>query len=77
MYKYIILGCLCVGFAIGWIFPVEGPYDESYEQLTTIKKKSAVKAAPKTIKKEILIDLDEDNIPEWYTLIPQSFVVGE
>ena len=74
MLKYVILSCVCIGFVLGWLFPIEGPYDESYEQVTNVNKKKPVKAAPaKSTSKEVLIDLDADDVPEWYVLIPQTF----
>ena len=77
MYKYIILGCVSLGFILGWLFPIEGPYDEGYEELVTSVKKKPSKVAPiKPVKKEILIDLDEDDIPEVYLLVPQ-LTLGE
>lgn len=57
-------------FLLGWLFPVEGPIDYVYDNWVDSQPKAAVKNGP-AIKPvtEVYIDLDEDNIPEWYWVI--------
>ena len=68
----IVVAWVMVGFTIGWLFPVEGPYDEKYEQQVVQHKKhsSTVNVAAPKKKKIVLVDLNEDDIEEMYYLIP-------
>ena len=68
----IVVAWVMVGFVIGWLFPVEGPYDEKYEQQVVQHKKrsSTVNVAAPKKKKIVLVDLNEDDIEEMYYLIP-------
>ena len=56
----IVLAWCLVGFVIGWLFPVEGPYDEKYEELTTPTKKrsSTVNVAAPVRVKRFIIDME-------------------
>lgn len=46
---------LCLGFLIGWIFPVEGPYDYLYDKYAS---QPAHKFAPKQ-KHQVTIDVND------------------
>ena len=76
---FIVLVILLVtlGFFIGWFFPVEGPYDEKYEELVTPTKKrsSTVNVAAPKKTKRFIIDVEmEDllNAEQEYYFIPFS-----
>ncbi len=70
----MLIGYVAVGFLIGWLFPVEGPYDEQYEKFEeqkAVRKRPVVNvAAPQKTKKLIinLEDLEEllDEKQEYY-----------
>lgn len=78
----VIFMLIFCGFILGWIFPVEGPYDSDYDELVgqrTMKKpvinvpvqKSDFKyEADVEDIKEVLIDLNEDGEQEWYLFMP-------
>lgn len=58
-------------FILGWLFPVEGPYDYVYDNyIEEIKRPHKGLAAPAPKKTEIYEDYNEDGIPEWYEIIP-------
>ena len=73
----IVIAWLLLGFIIGWLFPVEGPYDEKYEQQVVQHKKrsSTVNvAAPRKIKR-FIIDMEledwmEEEEKAYYYFIP-------
>lgn len=75
----IVAAWVMVGFVIGWLFPVEGPYDEKYEQQVVQHKKrsSTVNVAAPKKKKIVLVDLNEDDIEEMYYLIPFEKLGGD
>lgn len=60
----IVLFCIVIGFLFGWLFPVEGPIDYIYDNKVPVKNGPSIK--PIT---EIYVDLDEDEVPEWYWVI--------
>ena len=79
-----IIFIFILSFIIGWLFPVEGPFDFVYDKYasqpahTRTFKKAPSRVAPITPVKKIFIDLNEDEEPEWYWIIPQSeFEKGE
>lgn len=63
----IILVTLIIGFILGWLFPVEGPIDYVYDEKV---KKVPSKVAPPIQEKPIFIEISEEDIPEWYTIVP-------
>ena len=70
----MFIGLVAIGFLIGWLFPIEGPYDEKYEKFEeqqAYKKRSVVNvAAPQKTKKLVISveDLEEllDEEHEYY-----------
>lgn len=74
LFKYICIAIvlLIIGFILGWLFPIKGPYDIDDSDTIKVKKHAQRSTAinPKPVK-EMLIDLNEDEIPEWYLLIPE------
>lgn len=83
MNKFIII-LVILAFIIGWLFPVEGPLDWTYDKYASQpahyrpqRAPTRVAPMPKPVK-EIFIDLNEDDEPEWYLIIPKpSNTVGE
>lgn len=69
-YVYALLGIALLSFIVGWLFPVEGPLDSTYDDFIKIKKSHQKGAASPAKKKEIII-MDEDEIELFY-LVPSS-----
>ena len=69
---YALLGIALLSFVIGWIFPVEGPLDSTYDDFIKVKKsrQKGVAAPTKKPQKEIIV-MDEDEI-ELYYLVPST-----
>lgn len=61
-------------FLLGWLFPVEGPFDYVYD---THVHKIPCKTAPAPKKEIIYEDYNEDGEPEWYQLIPMFEVIND
>lgn len=58
----MLTGYLAIGFLIGWLFPVEGPYDEQYEKYEeqkAIRKSSVVNVAAPQKTKKLIINLED------------------
>ena len=70
MSKYFIYtGVFTLGLIIGWLNPIEGPLDWTYDEYSSQPAhKSPVKAAPKQkeIKDILIIEDEEDEIPIYY-----------
>lgn len=70
------LFCVAVGtaglfFILGWLFPIEGPYDYIYDNyIEEQKRPSRCCPAPAPKKTEIYEDYNEDGEPEWYEIVP-------
>ena len=66
------LGIALLSFVIGWVFPVEGPLDSTYDDFIKVKKskQKGVAAPIKKPQKEIIV-MDEDEI-ELYYLVPST-----
>lgn len=69
-YVYALLGIALLSFIIGWIFPVEGPLDSTYDDFVKIKKGHQKGVSAPKHKKEIIV-MDEDEIELFY-LVPSS-----
>lgn len=82
MFKWILV-VLFLGIVLGWLFPVEGPLDWTYDKYASQPahyrpKKAPTRVAPVQKPVKEIIDLDEDDEPEWYLIIPKpSDTVGE
>ena len=74
-YVYALLGIALLSFVIGWIFPVEGPLDSTYDDFVKVKRTHQKGVATPKTKKEVII-MDEDEI-ELYYLVPSSTVEME
>lgn len=66
--------CLIVGIWVGLLIPIKGPFDktttvESAKTLHKVPKGSA----PPVEEHEILIDLNGDDIGEWYMVTPLDY----
>lgn len=75
--KFIILSIIL--FLLGWLFPVEGPLDWTYDKFASqpaVHRPSKCCPAPAPKKTKILEDLNEDGEPEWYEVVP-LFEVNE
>ena len=58
----MLIGYVAIGFLIGWLFPVEGPYDEKYEKFEdqqAYKKSPAVNVAAPQKTKKLIINLED------------------
>lgn len=79
---WLIITAIILIFLLGWLFPVEGPLDFIYDKYASQPahfqptKKVPTRVAP-VPKKEILIDLNEDEEPEWYWIIPKPTNIEE
>ncbi len=69
-YIGILFGIAGLFFIIGWIFPIEGPLDSTYDDFIKIKKSHQKSVGAKKPKKEVII-LDEDEMELFY-LIPSA-----
>ena len=76
-YVYALLGIALLSFIIGWIFPIEGPLDSTYDDFIKVKKsrQKGVAAPAKKPKKEIIV-MDEEEI-ELYYLVPSTLFNSE
>lgn len=74
--KWFLL-ILLLGILLGWVFPVEGPLDWTYDKYASKPaihqpaKKFPTRVAPPQPVKEVFIDLNEDDEPEWYWIVPK------
>ena len=69
-------------FLLGWLFPVEGPLDwtyDNYAKRPAVHRPSKCCAypLPKPKKTEIFEDFNEDGEPEWYELVPMFNIEEE
>ncbi len=58
----MLIGYVAIGFLIGWLFPVEGPYDEQYEKYEeqkAIRKRPVVNVAAPQKTKKLIINLED------------------
>lgn len=69
------LGIITLGFVLGWLFPVEGPYDYIYDE--AVKKKSPCVNAPAQSTKPAIIIEDEDEEYELIYILPPMPIIGE
>ena len=76
--KVWLLILFLVAFILGWFCPIEGPFDFLYDKYASQPahiqphKKFPTKVAPVVVPvKEVFIDLNEDEEPEWYWIIPK------
>ena len=60
---YLISVIISIGFLLGWIFPLEGPLDEIYEE-TKKTRAPVVLVPPQISEKQIIEDEDEELFPE-------------
>ena len=69
----IVLGIGGLFFVLGWLFPIEGPYDyvyDNYAKTPAVKRPHKGLPAPAPKTNFIHEDYNEDGIPEWYEIIP-------
>lgn len=65
-----LLWIIGLSIVIGILIPVTSPVDKiMQEKRQEVRHKAPVKVAPIPPSK-VLIDLNEDEIPEWYYVIP-------
>lgn len=65
-----LLWIVGLSITIGMMIPVTSPIDKFVqEQQQEVRHKAPVRVAPIPPSK-VLIDLNEDEIPEWYYVIP-------
>lgn len=64
-----LLWIIGIGVVIGLLIPITSPVDKIMQEQQEIRHKAPVKVAPIPPSK-VLIDLNEDEIPEWYYVIP-------
>ena len=67
------LGIIILGFILGWLFPVEGPYDYIYDE--AVKEKRPSVNIPRQQEPKIIIDEDEEL--EILYILPPMPVIGE
>ena len=67
------IGIVCLGFVLGWLFPVEGPYDYIYDEAVK-EKRPSVNVPSKENKPVIIIDEEE---PELIYILPPMPIIGE
>lgn len=68
----IITVILSIGILLGWLIPIKSPY-ENTEEYDIPKKHKHVAGAIKPPVKEMLLDLNGDDIPEWYLVVPEIY----
>ena len=68
------IGIICLGFILGWLFPVEGPYDYIYDKAIK-EKRPSVNVPPKENKSIVIVDEEEE--PELIYILPPMPVIGE
>lgn len=68
------IGIICLGFILGWLFPVEGPYDYIYDE--AVKEKRPSTNVPSKENKSVVI-IDEEGEPELIYILPPMPVIGE
>ena len=75
---FVILYWLVLGVLLGWIIPIKGPFDSGKDEEANMctqkqKPKQVGVASPKKSSiVEVLIDLNNDETPEWYLLVPEG-----
>ena len=70
---WVIILIIVIVFLLGWLFPVEGPFDyvyDKYAKQPAIHRPTKGIPAPAPKKTEIYADYNEDGEPEWYQLTP-------
>ena len=71
MIKWIIL--ILIAFLLGWLFPIEGPFDYVYDEHAYMPAKH-VKGVARPKPKKIILNIDEYEEQQEYWIIP---IIGE
>lgn len=70
---FLLVSPIIFGFIVGWLFPVEGPFDyvyDNYANRPAINRPHKGKPAPAPKKTQVYEDYNEDGEPEWYEIVP-------